>query len=223
MANGNLFVDSWFNDSVFEFDRTTGATIGTFASSELDGPFGIIFRPNGNLIVSNFFGSNLLEYDGNTRAFVGVFGTAGPASGPGDLEFGPNGNLFNADWTANTVEEFDATTGAWVGTFASGGGLNRPYYLVFKPLTDSDGDGVDDDVDACPNSDLGSTIIINGEETSVENDLLADGCSLADLIAEVLANDPSTSDIVQFLVDLKGDGALTGQELGAMLQAINNP
>lgn len=33
----------------------------------------------------------------------------------------------------------------------------------------------------------------------------------------------STTDVVQFLVELKGDGYISGQEMGALLQAINNP
>ncbi len=45
----------------------------------------------------------------------------------------------------------------------------------------------------------------------------------ADLVAEVLANDPATADIVQMLVDLKAAGLLSGQEMGAILHSLNGP
>ncbi len=88
---------------------------------------------------------------------------------------------------------------------------------------DSDGDGVNDDDDACPDSDLSTTIVIDGNDTGVENCQLGDGCSLADLVAELIANDPSTAAVVQMLIELKAAGLLTGQEMGAILHALNGP
>lgn len=88
---------------------------------------------------------------------------------------------------------------------------------------DTDGDGVNDADDACPDSDLSPTIVIDGEDTGVSNELLDDGCTISDLIAELLAQDSSTNVIVQFLVDLKGDGIINGQEMGAILQSLNSP
>ncbi|MHC4414556.1 MAG: hypothetical protein ACYS0G_04660 [Planctomycetota bacterium] len=55
------------------------------------------------------------------------------------------------------------------------------------------------------------------------NDRLGGGCTLADLIADLLAEDPSTVDIVEFLVELKGEGIITGQEMGAILRELNSP
>jgi hypothetical protein len=57
----------------------------------------------------------------------------------------------------------------------------------------------------------------------VPNDRLGGGCTLADLIADLLAEDPSTVDIVEFLVELKGEGIITGQEMGAILRELNSP
>ncbi len=52
---------------------------------------------------------------------------------------------------------------------------------------------------------------------------LENGCTLADLIAEVLADDPSTADVVQVVVDVKAQGIITGRELGAILRGANSP
>ena len=102
--------------------------------------------------------------------------------------------------------------------------LNDVWVLqdVLAPL-DSDGDGVNDADDACPDSDLGPTIIINGVDSGVENDLQEDGCTIADLIDDVLADDPSTSEVVHFLVALKKEGLITGKDMGAILKALNSP
>jgi len=86
-------------------------------------------------------------------------------------------------------------------------------YALVAPL-DSDGDGVFDAfngvVDACPQSDLSPTIVIKGEDTGVENELLSDGCTLTDLIAQTLSVDPAKSDTVHLLVDFKAGGLITG-------------
>ena len=104
---------------------------------------------------------------------------------------------------------------------AIGGPVTGFGSLEFVP--DKDGDGVRDPCDECAKSDLSPTVVIDGVDTGVANDLLDDGCTLSDLIAEVLGTNASMSAVVQLLVDLKKDGLITGQEMGAMLKAINAP
>lgn len=62
---------------------------------------------------------------------------------------------------------------------------------VFQVAMDSDGDGIADLQDACPDSDLSPTIPILGRDSGVANSLLEDGCTLADEFAGAceLAND----------------------------------
>ena len=91
------------------------------------------------------------------------------------------------------------------------------------PDPDSDGDGVDDADDECPDSDLSPTIFIGGDNTGITNELFDDGCSISDLIAQLLAADASMDVIVHFLVELKGEGIISGQDMGAMLRALNSP
>jgi hypothetical protein len=59
---------------------------------------------------------------------------------------------------------------------------------VLPPTTpvDSDLDGVPDEADDCPESDISSTVLINGVSTGVPNSTNSTGCTLADLIQEYL-------------------------------------
>jgi hypothetical protein len=55
------------------------------------------------------------------------------------------------------------------------------------PPPDSDGDGVTDDVDECPSSNFAPTVLIHGVDTGIANtDINAVGCTLADLIDEIV-------------------------------------
>lgn len=52
---------------------------------------------------------------------------------------------------------------------------------------DSDQDGLVDPCDACPDSDLSGTIVIDGCDSGVANDMFLDGCTMADQISECAA------------------------------------
>jgi hypothetical protein len=53
---------------------------------------------------------------------------------------------------------------------------------------DGDGDRIGDVCDSCPNSNLEPIIIIGGCDTGVENQLFIDGCSMSDLIDNCAVN-----------------------------------
>jgi hypothetical protein len=63
------------------------------------------------------------------------------------------------------------------------GSLPFTFTTQVKEL-DSDGDGISDDADVCPDSDLALTVIIDGCDSGVDNILFEDGCTIADLIEE---------------------------------------
>jgi len=53
--------------------------------------------------------------------------------------------------------------------------------------TDTDGDGISDDVDECPSSNFAPTVLIDGVDTGIANtDINTVGCTLADLIDEIV-------------------------------------
>jgi len=124
-----------------------------------------------------------------------------------DLE----GNLRLADDPAT------ADTGSGVAPIVDMGAYE------FQTAADTDGDGIPDDTDPCPDSDLADTIVIDGIDSGVVNDLLEDGCSISDLIMATLDSDPSAKPLVELLVELKSESTITGQEMGAILKAFNAP
>lgn len=60
---------------------------------------------------------------------------------------------------------------------------------------DADSDGVCGNVDACPGSSLAATIVIDDCESGVGNQLLPDGCSMADAIATAEASATSDAEL----------------------------
>lgn len=90
---------------------------------------------------------------------------------------------------------------------------------------DSDDDGIPNDGDICPNSDLRPTVIIDDCDSEVTNTLFRDesfgnGCTISDLIAqcaEGVSNHGQFASCAAHLTnDLKKAGIITGQEKGAI-------
>lgn len=85
---------------------------------------------------------------------------------------------------------------------------------------DSDDDGLADDVDACPQSDLAASLVIDGCDTRVDNLLQADGCTLGDrigLIALAVRNHGEfVSEVTRFTQQLVADGSIRPNQRGAI-------
>ena len=81
---------------------------------------------------------------------------------------------------------------------------------------DSDGDGVPDEDDACPNSILDPTVVIDGCDSQVSNTVLSDGCSISDEVDECAANGGQHGEFQSCVSDLGGGpnkgGVLSGPE-----------
>lgn len=92
--------------------------------------------------------------------------------------------------------------------------------LVLFLLRDEDGDGVIDDDDQCPASDLSATVVIDGCDSGVPNLLFPDGCTISDLIAQCAAGAKNHGKFVSCVShlgnDLKMDGLITGAQKGAL-------
>ena len=96
--------------------------------------------------------------------------------------------------------------------------LGFPTKLEVVSVLDSDGDGIPEDEDTCPFSDLTETVVIDGCDSGVENMLFDDGCTISDLIwqcAEDAKNHGQFNSAVSHILnDLKKDGTISGEEKG---------
>lgn len=96
---------------------------------------------------------------------------------------------------------------------------------VYVSGGDDDGDGVPNELDECPNSILTPTVIIGNIDSGVENVVLDDGCSIADLIAEL---EPAggyknhgqfVSKVTKLIKELRSEGEITKSEAQALQKA----
>jgi len=106
--------------------------------------------------------------------------------------------------------------------FTSGAVFSVLTSLVAAPAGgDSDGDGVPDGEDECPDSDLSPTVVIAGCDSGVENDVLETGCSIADLVAEIAAGAQSHGQFVAGVATLAAglaeDGVIEENDIGDLV------
>ncbi len=108
--------------------------------------------------------------------------------------------------------------------------VKSPDDLTFELLRDvgwtfpdADGDGVVDDEDCNPNSIVSPTIVLCGRDSGVPNTLFENGCTMADLIAELAASASNHGQFVSGVAHLTdqwvADGLITGQQKGAVQSA----
>jgi hypothetical protein len=97
-------------------------------------------------------------------------------------------------------------------------GFDTEFEVVF--IEDTDGDGIPDDEDACPDSDLNATVVIDGCDSGVENVLLEDGCTISDLILECADNAKNHGKFIRCVShltrDLKRQGIITRKQKRAI-------
>ncbi len=89
-----------------------------------------------------------------------------------------------------------------------------------NPIVDTDGDGFPDDEDSCPESDLATSVVIDGCDSGVSNLLLDNGCTISDLIADCAASASNHGQFVSCVAhltnSLKKDGIISGKDKGAI-------
>ena len=106
----------------------------------------------------------------------------------------------------------------------TGAASSTDLHLTCIPSDDLDGDGVPDDEDNCPNSDLGGTLVIDGCDTEVPNQLFSDGCSMADLgneCADGTGNHGAfVGCVAQLTNDWKQTDLITGQQKGRIQSCV---
>lgn len=91
-------------------------------------------------------------------------------------------------------------------------------------ISDTDGDGLADDQDACVNSILSPTVSVNGNDSSVANRVDALGCSVADSLelscsGEFRNHGDFVSCVAHATTDLRKAGIITNKERSALVTA----
>jgi DNA-binding beta-propeller fold protein YncE len=146
-VSSNIF--SRNNQSVLQYNGTTGAFQTVFASQNVTSPRGVLFGPDGNLYVADGNDAasgdpaSVERFDGNTGTFLNYF--VAPSSGglehPSYMVFGPDGtndgklDLYVAAPHVGSILRYDGTTGAFKSVFVSAGsgGLDAPQMMGFGP------------------------------------------------------------------------------------------
>lgn len=93
------------------------------------------------------------------------------------------------------------------------------HYLGVAP-EDSDGDGINDNLDQCQDSDANTTIIIGSCDTGVENELFDTGCKMSNLIAQCAISAKNHGKFVSCVASLTNGWTkaklISGREKGAI-------
>lgn len=132
--------------------------------------------------------------------------------------------LDNENWTSSStylfVERYDYFDDYYSGYwYISGTIADRSAGIV-----DTDSDGILDPDDACVESDLSTTVVVDDEDTGVANSLQASGCTITDTLALIRADEEKHGKVVSgvshYLNFLKDDGIISGREKGKIQSAI---
>jgi hypothetical protein len=225
------------NDTLYVANRTTliiepGAVLGGGGTSS-----GRVYALDTSTVTINggtfggegdFSGQVLAYYSTTVTINGGTFGGEGDASGQVLAYYGAT-ITFRASSFDTT--SYNSTAGGTLGvTFCGQLSQNISVQIVSATVNletvscDTDGDGVPDDEDECPNSlDVGSTIKIGGTDTGVPNVVFENGCTISDMIADLADGAKNHGQFVRRVAALKNvlrkEGILTAEEAEALQSA----
>ena len=160
--DGNLYVNSADTDEILRYNGTTGDYIDEFVPpgyGGLDHPRDFMFGPDGDLYVCSGHTDQVLKYNGTTGEFLGVavpksYGLDYPIS----LIFGPDNQLCVSSAYLSKVVCCSYKDTLPFDLLSTLDEIIDPQGLLFLPETDSDGDGVPDDQDDCPDTPEGEFV-----------------------------------------------------------------
>lgn len=128
----DLLVCSELSDQILRYDGSSGAYLGVFADTHIDGPQTIEVGPDGNVYVGSEYSGNVTKWS-PTGAYMGDFVTGLP--GPQQMQFGPDGNLYVLNHLSSDpapVYKFNGTSGAFMGLVGPGAGPGHTHGMAFR-------------------------------------------------------------------------------------------
>ena len=134
--DGNLYVSSFYWDTILEYDGVTGQFVGTFVpggAGGLNQPSLIEFRPDGLLYVLASYNGGVFRFDATTGAFHDVFipSGSGGITTAFAMTFGPDGDIYLGGYYSKEVVRFDGQTGAVKNVVAPY--VDTPSGMAFRP------------------------------------------------------------------------------------------
>ena len=127
-ADGNFYVSS-FQGSVRKFDAS-GNDLGTFISSNLQGPTNIWITSNDEVLVLDWTGGTIQEF-GINGAFIGTF--ASGLTQPEGIDLLPNGKFLVGNGGGSTLRIYSSDGTSEGDLFPSGfGGLKQPNGVIIR-------------------------------------------------------------------------------------------
>ncbi|MAP54720.1 hypothetical protein [Altibacter sp.] len=125
---GDLYVSSYSESTVRKFNGTTGADMGLFIDSGLNGPTNIFFEASGNMIVFSYNNGIIKRYDASGN-FIEDLITG--LSGPEGVAFFPNGDILIGNGGDGTVKRYDSNYN-FIENFIESGPLTTPNAIVIR-------------------------------------------------------------------------------------------
>lgn len=102
--------------------------------------------------------------------------------------------------------------------------LNGLVESISYATQDSDGDGVLDDLDRCPGSDIRATVMVGANDSGVTNSVDGAGCSIADQVKACYADANNHGDTVSCIshlaTELRKAGIISGRDQGQLLRSL---
>lgn len=225
-----IFSDFSFGSGTPFGGNTVLAGVGVTLSSTNTAPAGpTAFKNSGTAQVQFTFSAPITEFYLDVFAVrADEFLTAFSIGNPTSL----SGTLVNQGGLITTSLPFPNDSGSgrlsWVGinttsitfTIGSSSGSALGVGQFGLPEPDSDGDGVPDAEDGCPDSDLSPTVAIGGCDSGVSNTLSPSGCTISDLATECTVDAANHGEFVSCVAhltnDLRNAGIITGRQKGAI-------
>lgn len=214
---------SWVGINTTSITFTIGSSSGTFLGVS---QFGLMPIPQAG--VCEIVLCNGLDYTGDCLLLgagihdfpaldaIGNDQAQSILVGPGTVaelweHFTPyNGETFNGGHSTFTADDPNLNDDVAVAGSVSSAAV----------FCDADGDGVPDNRDTCPNSNLSPTVAIDGCDSGVSNTLSPSGCTISDLATECTVDAGNHGEFVSCIAHLtnalRNAGIITGRQKGAI-------